>query len=50
VRCQTVYRDAYSALIERGYRVRWSDLRMTMAGFEERMPAGGGVVWSNWEI
>lgn len=50
VRCQTAYGDAYGALVERGYRVRWSDLRMTMAGLGERMPPGGGVVWSNWEI
>jgi GNAT superfamily N-acetyltransferase len=50
VRCQTAYGDAYRALIERGWRVRWSDLRMTMAGLGERVPASGGVVWSNWEI
>ncbi len=50
VRCQTAYGDAYRALAECGWRVRWSDLRMTMAGFGERMPADGGIVWSNWEI
>jgi len=50
VRCQSAYADAYAALVERGWRVRWSDLRMTMTGLPERMPAGGGVVWSNWEI
>jgi len=50
VRCQSVYADAYAALVERGWRVRWSDLRMTMAGFSERLPASGGIVWSNWEI
>ena len=49
VRCQTAYVAAYQALVERDYRVRWSDLRMTMAGFSERMPAQG-VLWSNWEI
>jgi GNAT superfamily N-acetyltransferase len=49
-RCQTVYRGAYAALAERGWRVRWSDLRMTLAGYPERMPEGGGIVWSNWEI
>ncbi len=50
VRCQTAYGAAYAALVERGWRVRWSDLRMTMAGYPERMPEDGGVVWSNWEI
>jgi GNAT superfamily N-acetyltransferase len=50
VRCQTAYGGAYAALAERGWRVRWSDLRMTMAGFPERMPERGGIVWSNWEI
>ncbi len=49
VRCQTAYAEAYHALVERGFRVRWSDLRMTLAGFPEQHPAPG-VLWSNWEI
>jgi GNAT superfamily N-acetyltransferase len=49
VRCQTAYRDAYRALIKCGFRVRWSDLRMTMAGYDEPRPATG-ILWSNWEI
>ena len=49
VRCQTAYAEAYRALIKYGYRVRWSDLRMTMAGLEEPRPAHG-ILWSNWEI
>jgi GNAT superfamily N-acetyltransferase len=49
VRCQTAYREAYQALIKREFRVRWSDLRMTMAGYPEPVPAGG-ILWSNWEI
>ena len=49
VRCQTAYGEAYQALIGWGFRVRWSDLRMTMAGFDERRPRQG-VLWSNWEI
>ena len=49
VRCQTADVEAYRALIARGYRVRWSDLRMTLADFPERRP-GSGVLWSNWEI
>jgi GNAT superfamily N-acetyltransferase len=49
VRCQTASADAYRALIECGYRVRWSDLRMTMTGYAEPRPAQG-ILWSNWEI
>ena len=49
VRCQTAYADAFRALSERGFRVRWSDLRMTLAGYPEQR-AAGGVLWSNWEI
>lgn len=49
VRCQTGYDGVYSALIERGFRVRWSDLRMHLTGYPERRPEVG-VVWSNWEI
>src|SRR5207247_802971 len=48
-RCQTTYEDAYRRLIERGYRVRWTDLRMTLEGYAERAPAHG-VLLSNWEI
>jgi GNAT superfamily N-acetyltransferase len=49
VRCQTAYGEAFRALSEGGYRVRWSDLRMTLAGYPEQKPAKG-VLWSNWEI
>lgn len=49
VRCQTGYAGAYRALVARGYRVRWSDLRMTLAGFPETVPERG-VIWSNWEV
>jgi ribosomal protein S18 acetylase RimI-like enzyme len=48
VRCQTGYADTYRELIELGFRVHWTDLRMTLAGYEER--TAGGVVFSNWEI
>ena len=50
IRCQTAYRAAYSALLEAGYSVHWTDLRMTLAGKDETMPRDGGVVLSNWEI
>ena len=36
IRCQTAYRDAYSTLVEAGYRVHWTDLRMTLDGKAER--------------
>ena len=49
VRCQTAYGAAYQSLVENGFRVRWSDLRMTMAGRAEQKPASG-LLWSNWEI
>lgn len=49
VRCQTAYGEAYQALHASGFRVRWSDLRMTMMGFAEQKPEQG-VLWSNWEI
>ena len=49
VRCQTGYGEAFRALVHRGFRVRWTDLRMTVAGYPERTPSQG-VVWSNWEV
>jgi len=49
VRCQTGYTEAYRALVARGFRVRWSDLRMTLTGYPEAQPAEG-ILWSNWEI
>ncbi|MGH7531232.1 MAG: GNAT family N-acetyltransferase [Gemmatimonadales bacterium] len=51
IRCQSRYHDAFRRLIARGYRVRWTDLRMTYEGYPERHPAGDdGVLLSNWEI
>jgi GNAT superfamily N-acetyltransferase len=49
VRCQTVNTDAFRALVRRGYRVRWTDLRMTLTEYPEVVPASG-LVWSNWEV
>ena len=40
----------YAALIARGGRVRWTDLRMTLAGHSEPAQPGDGVMLSNWEI
>ena len=49
IRCQSRYTEAFRRLISRGYRVRWTDLRMTYAGYPERQ-AVQGVLFSNWEI
>jgi GNAT superfamily N-acetyltransferase len=49
IRMQGEYTAAYQQLIALGGRVRWSDLRMVLAGYEEPVPAGG-MVLSNWEI
>jgi GNAT superfamily N-acetyltransferase len=49
LRVQTEFLDAYRRLVELGARVRWTDLRMTLAGMPEQAPHEG-VVWSNWEI
>ena len=47
VRCQSDYGAAYAALVDAGYRVHWTDLRMTLG---ETEPLGEGIVFSNWEI
>jgi GNAT superfamily N-acetyltransferase len=49
VRCQSRYEEAFRRLIARGYRVRWTDLRMTYDGHPERH-ARDGILFSNWEI
>lgn len=49
MRLQSGYTDAYRALLARGARVRWTDLRMTVAGYGETLPTSG-IVLSNWEI
>ncbi|MCC7051622.1 MAG: GNAT family N-acetyltransferase [Gemmatimonadaceae bacterium] len=40
----------YAALIARGARVRWTDLRMTLADYAEPSQPADGVMLSNWEI
>jgi hypothetical protein len=49
IRLQGDYRDAYRSLIEMGGRVRWTDLRMSVYGWNE-VPPSDGMVLSNWEI
>jgi hypothetical protein len=48
-RLQSEYGEAFRQAIALGGRVRWTDLRMALAGFEDAKPARG-VVLSNWEI
>lgn len=48
IRCQGSQPGLYAALVEAGWRVRWTDLRMTLAGYHEQVPSG--VMLSNWEI
>jgi GNAT superfamily N-acetyltransferase len=50
VRCQTRFTAAYAALIRRGYHTRWTDLRMTLAGYPEAVVPEGEVLFSNWEV
>lgn len=49
IRCQTGFREAYGDLMELGFRVHWTDLRMVLADHPEVAPRTG-VVFSNWEI
>jgi GNAT superfamily N-acetyltransferase len=49
IRCQTRFAEAFRSLVARGYRVRWTDLRMTYEGYPEPHPESG-VLFSNWEI
>lgn len=48
IRMQGVYSTLYRQLIKSGARVRWTDLRMTLADYPE--PVHSGVILSNWEI
>jgi hypothetical protein len=49
LRCQTEFSGTYLRLIELGYRVHWTDLRMILTGYPQRLPAEG-ILMSNWEI
>jgi hypothetical protein len=48
-RVQGEYTEIYRRMIAMGARVRWTDLRMALGGYEEQRPAAG-VLLSNWEI
>jgi GNAT superfamily N-acetyltransferase len=49
LRVQGDYAAVYQRIVAMGGRVRWTDLRMTLAGHPERTPSRG-VLLSNWEI
>ncbi len=49
IRTQGEYGPAFRSLVAHGARVRWTDLRMTLTGFEDPLPTSG-IVLSNWEI
>lgn len=49
IRCQTEFEAAYLRLIELGFRVHWTDLRMLLQGYPQRIPPEG-ILMSNWEI
>jgi GNAT superfamily N-acetyltransferase len=49
MRLQGEYPSLFRRLVANGARVRWTDLRMALAGHEERPPKFG-VALSNWEI
>jgi GNAT superfamily N-acetyltransferase len=49
IRCQSEFTEAYLKLVELGYRVHWTDLRMLLQGYPQRVP-GQGILMSNWEI
>jgi GNAT superfamily N-acetyltransferase len=49
LRCQTEFDEVYLRLVELGYRVHWTDLRMLLRGYPQRIPTDG-IVMSNWEI
>jgi hypothetical protein len=48
IRCQTAASSAYEHLVGRGFRVHWTDLRMTLSDAPE--PETDGILMSNWEI
>ncbi len=49
IRLQGDYSSLHARLLSLGARVRWTDLRMVLGGYEERPPKFG-IALSNWEI
>ena len=50
LRVQGEYVDAFRQLVAMGARIRWTDLRMSLAGYIAPESTRGGIVLSNWEI
>ena len=50
LRLQGEYGRLFQRSLALGARVRWTDLRMALAGYEEPALLTSGVVLSNWEI
>lgn len=49
LRLQGEFIETYQRIIALGGHVRWTDLRMSLGGYEEKRP-NLGIVLSNWEI
>jgi GNAT superfamily N-acetyltransferase len=49
LRMQGEFIRTYQRIVALGAHVRWTDLRMSLVGYEERRPESGLVI-SNWEI
>ena len=49
IRCQSEFTQPYLKLVGLGYRVHWTDLRMLLQDFPQRIPQQG-ILMSNWEI
>ena len=47
--CWTTDLNGRASCSEMGAKVRWTDLRMSVYGWNERSPSDG-MVLSNWEI
>lgn len=50
VRAQGAFHQAFATLVDGGFRVQWTDLRMTLRDYPEVPVREGAVVFSNWEI
>jgi predicted N-acetyltransferase YhbS len=49
MRAETARAEPFAELIQGGFQVLWTDLRMTLDGYPES-PAGAAILFSNWEI
>ncbi|MFN2326314.1 MAG: hypothetical protein ABR551_10560, partial [Gemmatimonadales bacterium] len=50
VRAQGAFHRAFATMVDAGFRVQWTDLRMTLRDYPEVPVPEGAVVFSNWEI